>query len=400
MVGCQTASVTPQTEIEITATAADGSTREAQTAEIEPTATQTPTPESTSIASPDVAGLPRGLLFVTANADEPKRLWLVRDDGTAQLVVEGFNPLSVTTEMDVSPEGNRILYSQDGDIWLLDIASGEARNLTNTPDQYERVPRWWPGHPEGFICGAFPRSVLSPPLYGYLTYVTLSGDQQILDDEQSMASAPAPDGQTIAYTRVRTDPNDPAPNLWLYQDGTGPKQVDLPAYGLRGVEIVGDATYSPSSQQLGLALYGLIEGEQQAAVVMLDLSNSTSRILHTFEGMSIDASLMSNAPQWEPKGEWVVFLARAENEAEGGIWYADANEVRKVSPEFGQKPHESPNLPHWVSKPAISPDGQWIAVWTSSGDIGLLRVGKWQPILVDMQDKIIGVEWAIPRPGR
>ncbi|HLC35036.1 MAG TPA: hypothetical protein VJJ70_08575, partial [Anaerolineales bacterium] len=109
----------------------------------------TSAPTSSSVASPDPSAptqVPEeeahplaGLTFSTAQG-----FWLVDAQGVPQLLVD-------QSRGHLSPDGQRLVYQAPGaqggadDIWTMDLANGERRDLTNTPERFEEDPEWWPG---------------------------------------------------------------------------------------------------------------------------------------------------------------------------------------------------------------------------------------------------------------
>ncbi len=55
----------------------------------------------------------------------------------------------------ISPDGQMVLFPRDQDLWVVDLETGEARNLTNTPDRVETDGRWWPANPGVIVFGSW-----------------------------------------------------------------------------------------------------------------------------------------------------------------------------------------------------------------------------------------------------
>src|SRR5881628_1279860 len=49
----------------------------------------------------------------------------------------------IETEVAVAPDGNRYAVVVSGDVWLLNISTGNRRQITQTP-QLETFPAWTP----------------------------------------------------------------------------------------------------------------------------------------------------------------------------------------------------------------------------------------------------------------
>ena len=138
------------------------------------TAIVDPTPEPQPGATATDEPLPpahpvSGLTFSTNEGT-----WLI--DARADVVL-----LTGQAMARISPDGQWIAYEAEdpttgiSDIWLIEKATGEVRNLTNTPDRYEVNPMWWLGREDLVVFGSDP-----DPLDGvwnseYPTVICLDG---------------------------------------------------------------------------------------------------------------------------------------------------------------------------------------------------------------------------------
>lgn len=344
----------------------------------EPTPTVTlNTAPGDSPGSPPV-DLPPGLM-ISENASQG-RLWQLQASGEMEEIGHAI------VNFALSPDGTQMLYETGGssDIWLWNLVSGEIKKVTNTPTRQERSPRWWPGH-DGFVCA-------SAGLHGtfLLTYVGFDGTYEILDPDTPLWAdvEPSPDGSAIAYQKCCMQENGEASTLRLYHaDGTI-EQVNMRDYGI-DAGVTSGIGWSPDGSQL--AVVTLRSGENNTSlsdIALLNLADHTSRILATNPPLGGDAALTASIPVWFPSGDWMAFFLQPDDWSSYGIYAADAEQVWRISPET---PDDRSNL--WYGQPAISPDGEWIAVQTHEG-IGLIRTSDWSTYEWSLEVYIAMVRWA------
>ena len=115
-------------------------------------------------------------------------LMIMNEDGT------GLTPLvdDILGAIGPSPRGDAIAYSRNGDIWLVDVATGGTVRLTNTP-AFESQPTFSPGGK---------RIAFSVNELGSVRIFTMNPDGTMLTLVADHAHAPAwsPDGKRIAFT--------------------------------------------------------------------------------------------------------------------------------------------------------------------------------------------------------
>lgn len=340
-----------------------------------------PAPGEDRLAAP-----PPGLLVALGSREEGWDLALAGADGRLQIVVEQIAPPAFLPDFDVAPDGQRILYASDGDIWLLDIVTGAAENVTRTPGRVEQAPRWWPqgGAEAAFICGSRPAAMGPGPAFGYLTVVDLDGGYEVVTEEGQLAAppAPGPDGQTIAYSRGHEGRAQP----FFYERGVGETALDLVAYGLAWVNRSWEPAWSPDGRQLAWSVAGAREGVYYAAEVLLDLEAKEHRLLHTYRPQPTGDYIP--APRWAPDGSWLTFQALAATPAEAGLWWVQIQDgvARHLSPTFMR--------PALVRQPAVSPDGKWIAAPTIYGTgVGLIDVESQRAVTWTEEGEVAAVAW-------
>src|SRR5690606_8398474 len=133
-------------------------------------------------------GLPPGLVYEADDAT-----WVVGPGGAPS----GLVP---RTGLEVSPDGSRAVYLEGDDIYLLDLETDEATNLTEGSDLRHSYVLWWPARPDTLLAGSLgPEDV--GPNNGRLTVISADGsDYQVLGEDLSYANpAGSHDGTRIAY---------------------------------------------------------------------------------------------------------------------------------------------------------------------------------------------------------
>jgi hypothetical protein len=160
------------------------------------------------------------------------------------------------------------------DIWLIDLATGQERNLTGSMNRLECCPLWWPARPETILFGSWDKDGWEPSL-GALTTMQVDGSgYRILDGEPSYGlPAPSPNGQTVAYGGGQT--------AWLYRWNSGPEVFDPTDYGLR-VHRIGSASWAPDGTQLAWVVGAYLSEGWRLGIGVFDLKARTSRLLSAF----------------------------------------------------------------------------------------------------------------------
>jgi hypothetical protein len=314
-----------------------------------------------------------GLIYTSAEG-----LWGIDADGAVV-------PLLDQPGAQISPDGRRAVFSAasgtggSSDVWLVDLETGERRNLTDTPDREEVNPVWWPGRAEVIVFGSGVGMDMIDT--GHPTVVRTDGsDYEVLDTEEGGPLAPSPDGRGLAYGgydavgailrwRVRPEPFEPA------------------RYGLP-VEKLYEPAWHPDGHHLAWKVGGDLtgEGKWQIGIAIFDLEAETAELLHPYEpvGGTFDADLA-----WSPDGEWLAFVTHQEPPAEGrlpNLWVVHWSDGEETYVGAG-------------TDPTWSPDGRRLAFTDVEGNpaaIAIADVGTWQVHRLDLPQEIGSVRAWLP----
>jgi Tol biopolymer transport system component len=294
----------------------------------------------------------------------------VNPDGSQHLLIDRSNVV-------LSPDGHSALFIRydteaNSDLWMIDLISGEERNLTNTPDRLELFGLWWPGQPDKVILGSRSLTEEPEPSTGHLSMALVeTGEYLILDGENisNAFPAPSPDGKRIAYDRGGSP--------WIYDLISGPETFDLDSFdslGFPGSQKItlASPSWSPDGKQLAWVMGGGLgqDAGYRIAIAIFNLDTRTSRILHPY--IPAGRGGWPPAPVWSPDGEWIAFNSWSE-ENPNALWVvrADGSEEHYIG--------EGRN-PIW------SPDGIHLAftLFQEQSSVWLVRVGEWKAERVDL----------------
>ena len=344
----------------------------------------TPAPTPIPSGSGD-SPVPFGLIYQAAD-----KLWHVNADGQSVQVFAYPAANQYTAWPAISPDGDRVLYTEENDIWLTDSATGERRNLTQTPDRIECCAQWWPGQSDAILFSSWTVENVGPS-GGYPTVVQLDGSEyKVLDETQSAYAlpAPSPDDETVAYDRVGQP--------WLYKTGTGPEPFDLTLFGLTSdsdVSVVSPA-WSPDGRRLAWIIGGCGQFECQSDIGVFDLEAQTVQFVHPYS--PVGRGGQPPAPVWSPDGRWLAFSALAMDADDAGLW------VVRIDGQSEEKYRLGAVLSRADPHPIWSPDGRWLAFSSTPQEVGsglwLAEVGTWALYSLDMPPDAQLVNWVSP-PG-
>ncbi|MCJ7567717.1 MAG: hypothetical protein MUO58_09275 [Anaerolineales bacterium] len=334
------------------------------TAIVDPTAE--PPPAATSTDEPLPPAHPAsGLTFSTYEGT-----WLI--DARADVVL-----LTDQSMARFSPDGKWIAYEAEDpaagttDIWLIERASGDVRNLTNTPDRYEVNPMWWPGREDVVVFGSDP-----DPLDGvwnseYPTVTGLEGSgYQVLDENGGGMRSLSADGQAIAYGGYDT------PGA-IYRWDVGVEAFDPAEYGVNAQKLF-QPSWSPDGRLLAWNIGGdlLGDGSYQSGVAVFDLQAKTGRFFHVFAPAG--GGMFPSYLEWSADGEWLAFVTFGEPPAAGrapNLWV--------IRPDGSEETYVDEGL-----EPTWSYDGERLAFLRTNDagrqELSLAEVGTWVTTVVDL----------------
>lgn len=296
-----------------------------------------PTPTVQSTATPEPTGVvsvtPESSLTPAATATEPTnstpaspfaglvyrqgdQLFRLDNQGQPVHLAPGLDPQVMPGQYSpnavFSPDGKTMISWWDfSDLWLVDLTTGQSKNLTNTPDRVEFSAQFWPAHPDVII---FMSQALADqgPGGGNLSTIKLDGSSyRVLDEASASVGLPAlsPDGQTIATDR--------GGEAWFYHWGSGAEPLALTNFGVTGSLKLANPAWSPKGKYLAwMAAADAANPDSHAGVALFDVETNGYHLLHpsTLGG----SGGWENTPVWSPDGTWLAVFDGSQSQP--GIW--------------------------------------------------------------------------------
>jgi hypothetical protein len=281
-----------------------------------PTLAAYPAPEEEAPAAPELSldRPPAGLVF-----EDSGGLWRLNAEGDPER-------LSTRTGLEPSPDLTRAAYIEGDDVFVLDLASGEAENITEGSGRAHYFVIWWPARPDTLILGSQGEEDIGPN-NGRLTLVDASGNgYEVVAEEVSFAFPEGdPDGSRIAY--------DEAGQPYIYDVDNGirtpfdPAAFELP----EGVTVQRAASpaWSPDGGSLAFMM-GILRDDgpeqEEIALGVFDLDAGTAQVIHSY--VTLGRGGWFQAPRWSPDGQWLTFPVETGDD-ERGLWLSAADGSRE-----------------------------------------------------------------------
>jgi tricorn protease len=286
-----------------------------------------------------------GMIYYASEKDGTFNLWRMAPKG-------GSAPQQVTTHKDggvffpaISPDGKRIIYQHDFDLWEVDVPAGKPRKLTiamafdpkeNDVDVLTAESRaeGFTVSPQGdYLAVDFHGEILIVPTevgVGERTQVTASPWR----DRNETYS---PDGKKIAYISDETGEEE----VWLFDVATSTRKRLT-----RQASEKADVVWAPSSQKLAYTATNRI--------FEVDVAGGEPRELAVNPAGGFDIA------QYSSDGNWLVY-SRRDDDQNAEIYLYDIKAKRE---------YNATQSPVNETGAALTPDGRTL-IFTSTRDGGV-----------------------------
>ena len=282
-----------------------------------------------------------GNVYYASERDGIFNIWRIAPKGgTAQQVT--FHKEGGVFFPAVSPDGRRIIYQNDFDLWEVDVPAGKPRKISmamtfdakeNDVDVVTAENR-----AEGFSISPS-GEYMAVDFHGEIVVVPTEAG---VGEKMQVTSSPwrdrsemySPDGRKIAYVSDESGDEE----VWIFDIATGARKRLT-----KHASEKGDITWAPGSQKLAYTAANRI--------FEVDVSGGESRQLAHNEAGGFDIQ------QYSSDGSWLVYSRRDE----------DQNAEVYVFDIKAKKEYNATRSPFNETNAAVTPDGKTL-VFTSNRD--------------------------------
>ncbi|MCZ6674278.1 MAG: amidohydrolase, partial [Verrucomicrobia bacterium] len=324
-----------------------------------------------TLAIATIAFVSAPLLFAadpSAGEDEEKPEWHVSepDFSVPPRTINIDTTTGTWMSLDVSPDGSTIAFDFLGDIYLLPIEGGEARNIS-PGFHWDMQPRF---SPDGT------RIAFTSDRNGAdnIWVMDLDGENplQITDEEFQLTNNPSwsPDGSYIAARKhFTTQRSLGAGEIWLYHLAGGKGVVAVERPNLKFQKELGEPVYAHD----GTAIYysqNVTPGDQ--FIYAQDSNRETFRIkrltLETGEVQDIAGGPGGAVrPTVSPDGRYLGFVRRVRADSRLFLKDLKTGEERMLVDRLDQDMQESWAVHGVDPNMAFTPDSKHIVFWSEGG---------------------------------
>jgi Tol biopolymer transport system component len=288
---------------------------------------------------------------------------------------------------------------EGGDVWIMDLATGAAHNITEGSGREHISAQWWPARPDTIVLMSWGENDTGPNS-GKLTLVNADGsDYRVAHPEGDVSyaePAPSPDGVTIAYDEAGI------PMLYTIDGGAEPFAPN--SFSGFPAEVTfphgGSPAWSPDGAELAWVLaangggYGTSSG-WDVVVGVFDLTTGEARLLHPFQPVGRGGWFA--APRWSPDGQWLAFHVEATSADERGLWIiaADGSSEQQLTradlgTALGTARWNPPGPQPWTNPAHLL----YSTYTTGDGiDYYVAQAGNWGTAVVQLPEGAMLTDW-------
>jgi hypothetical protein len=309
------------------------------------------------------------------------------DEGLWQINAEGASgKLADCAGTRLSADGNTMVYMQEGEIFLMNLANCTATNLTNTQEAFDVNPQLWKAVPNVVFFGINPELNTGTPVA-----VNYDGSGFRVLDENAAPNGDlgfSPDGTRIAY------PGPTGPRIYDWVPGEI-QELDLTLFGLdpSTIQRIDSPAWSPDSSKLAWVT-GFLENDDYStwriAILVLDFNTMTHQVIQPY--VPVGRGGWPPAPVWSPDGRWLAFNVWAEDPTASGMYVASADGSQIIQLDI---PNPDNN---WLTQgisPLWKPDGSVLvfSIWLDEQTIYYANTTDWLPAPLPLPGQGIPVDW-------